>query len=198
MEFTLPWQFSVQIKWSSGRPDAQNCRRTTWTSQQVIRGMTRLTSPELEFDFENLFHLFWSASTFEIEGFQHYFPPLNRVDCSAGIGISSHPQRQEMFKIPYHCSEECLQGVTPPIGTFVQSGVQWQHWYIPHNMVVGLMWIAWWGASLSCGMFFLWCQFVKIGFRMKVHWFMTTKWLLCVTYNLHKFKIHIFTPHDWK
>ena len=30
------WQLdalsSVQIKWSSGRPDAQNCRRTTWTS----------------------------------------------------------------------------------------------------------------------------------------------------------------------
>ena len=47
---------SVQIKWSSGRPDAQNCRRTTWTSQQVIRGTTRLTSPEL--DLENLFHLY--------------------------------------------------------------------------------------------------------------------------------------------
>ena len=62
---------SVQIKWSSGRPDAQNCRRTTWTSQQVIRGTTRLTSPELEFDFENLFHLFWSASSFKIDGFQH-------------------------------------------------------------------------------------------------------------------------------
>ena len=87
---------------------------------------------------------------------------------------------------------------TPKKGIFVQSGVQWQHWYIPHNMVVDLMWDAWYGASLSCGIFFLWCQFVKIGFRMKVHWFMTTKLLLCVTYNLHKFKIHIFTPHDWK
>ena len=62
---------SVQIKWSSGCPDAQNCRRTTWTSQQVIRGMTRLTSPEVEFDFENIFHLFWSALTFKIDGFQH-------------------------------------------------------------------------------------------------------------------------------
>ena len=62
---------SVQIKWSSRRPDAQDCRRTTWTSQQVIRGMTRLTSPELESDFVNLFHLFWSASTFKIDGFQH-------------------------------------------------------------------------------------------------------------------------------
>ena len=62
---------SVQIKWSSGRPDAQNCSRTTWTSQQVIRGTTRLTSPELEFDFENFFHLFWSASTFKIDGFKH-------------------------------------------------------------------------------------------------------------------------------
>ena len=69
----------VQIKWSSGRPDAQNCRRTTWISQQVIRGTTRLTSPELEFDFENLFYLFWSASTFKIDGFQHYFPSLIRV-----------------------------------------------------------------------------------------------------------------------
>ena len=68
----------MQIKWSSGRPDAQNCRRTTWTSQQVIRGTTRLTSPELEFD-QNFFHLFWSASTFKIDGFQHYFPPLIRV-----------------------------------------------------------------------------------------------------------------------
>ena len=44
---------SVQIKWSSGHPDAQNCRRTTWTSQQVIRGTTRLTSTELELNFEN-------------------------------------------------------------------------------------------------------------------------------------------------
>ena len=52
---------SVQIKWLSGRPDAQNCRRTTWTSQQVIRGTTRLTPPELELDFENLFHLFLRA-----------------------------------------------------------------------------------------------------------------------------------------
>ena len=70
---------SVQIKWSSGRPDAQNSRRTTWTSQQVIRGTTRITSPELEFDFENFFHFFWSASTFKIDGFLHYFPPLIRV-----------------------------------------------------------------------------------------------------------------------
>ena len=69
----------MQFKWLSGRPDAQNFRRTTWTSQQVIRGTTRLTSPELEFDFETFFHLFWSASTFKIDGFQHYFPPLFRV-----------------------------------------------------------------------------------------------------------------------
>ena len=41
---------SVQIKWSSGRQNARNCRRTTWTSQQVIRGTTRLNSPELEYD----------------------------------------------------------------------------------------------------------------------------------------------------
>ena len=66
----------------------------------------------------------------------------------------------------------------------------------PIFMVVDLMSEAWHGASLSCGIFFLWCQFVKIGFRIKVHWFMTTILLLCVTYNLHKFKIHIFTPHD--
>ena len=104
---------------------------------------------------------------------------LRKNDCSAWIGISSHPQRQGMFKIPYHCTEQCLQGVTPQKGISVQSGVQWQHWYIPHIMVVDLMWKAWHGASLSCGIFFLWCQFVKIGFRMKVHWFMTTKLLLC-------------------
>ena len=66
---------SVQIKWSSGRPDAQNCRRTTWTSQQVIRGTTRLTSSELEFDFENFFHLFWSASTFKIDVSNTTFHP---------------------------------------------------------------------------------------------------------------------------
>ena len=72
-------------------------------------------------------------------------------------------------------------------GIFVQSGVEWQHSHIPHIMVVDLMRDAWHGASLSCGIFFLWCQFVKIGFRMKVHWFMTTILLLCVTYNLHKF-----------
>ena len=57
-------------------------------------------------------------------------------------------------------------------------------------MVVDLVCDAWYGASLSCGIFFLWRQFVKIGFRMKVDWFMTTKLLLCVTYNLRKFKIH--------
>ena len=49
-------------------------------------------------------------------------------------------------------------------------------------------------ASLSC---FLWCQFVKIGFRMKVHWFMTTKLLLCVTYNLHKFKIQMIESNKY-
>ena len=38
---------------------------------------------------------------------------LWKGDYSAGIGISSHPQRQGMLKIPYHCTEECLQGVTP-------------------------------------------------------------------------------------
>ena len=63
---------------------------------------------------------------------------------------------------------------------------------IPHYMVVDLKLDAWHGASLSCGIFFLWGQFVKIGFRMKVHWFMTSKLLLySVSYNLHKFKIHI-------
>ena len=61
---------SVQIKWSSGRPKLPS-DDLNFTSQQVIRGTTKLTSPELEFDFENLFHLFWSASTFKIDGFQH-------------------------------------------------------------------------------------------------------------------------------
>ena len=30
-----------------------------------------------------------------------------------------------MFKIPYHYTEECLQGVTPPRGIFVLSEEQW-------------------------------------------------------------------------
>ena len=60
-DFNVKVSTSVQIKWSSGRPDAQNCGRTTWTSQQVIRGTTRLTSYELELNFENLFHLFLRA-----------------------------------------------------------------------------------------------------------------------------------------
>ena len=172
---------SVQIKWSSGRPDAQNCRRTTWTSQQVIRGTTRLTSPELELDFESLFHLFWSASTFKIDGFPTLVFTLRKGYCSAGIGISSHPQRQGMFKIPYHCTEECLQGVTPQKRSLcaVRSAMTTLIHTPYYIMVVDLMWKAWYGASLSCGIFFLWCQFVKIGFRMKVHWFMTTKLLLC-------------------
>ena len=122
-------QCSVQIKWSSGRPDAQNCRRTTWTSQQVIRGTTRLTSPELEFDFENPFHLFWSASTFKIDGFQHYFPPLNRVIVVPESASQAILKGKECSEFPTIVqSEECLQGVTPPRGTLVQLRVQWQHW----------------------------------------------------------------------
>ena len=104
---------SMQIKWSSGRPDAQNCRRTTWTSQQVIRGTTRLTSPELEYDFENLFHLFWSASTFKIDGFQHKFSPFERVIVVPESASQAILKGKECSKSLYHCTEECLQGVTP-------------------------------------------------------------------------------------
>ena len=123
------------------------------------------------------------------------FTPL-KGDCSAGIGISSHPQRQGMFKTPYHCTEECLQGVTPLKRYLCAVRSAMTTLMCTPFYGGGLDVRAWYGASLSCGIFFLWCQFVKTGFRMKVHWFMSTKLLLCVTCNLHKFKINIFTPHD--
>ena len=42
-------------------------------------GRPDLLPLNLSLTFENFFHLFWSASTFKIDGFQHYFPPLIRV-----------------------------------------------------------------------------------------------------------------------
>ena len=109
---TCLWS-SVQIKWSSGRQNAQNCRRTTWTSQQVIRGTTRLNFPWTWVWLWEPFPPVLKCINLQNGQFPTLVFTLWKGDCSAGIGMSSHPQRQGMSKIPCHCTEECLQGVTP-------------------------------------------------------------------------------------
>ena len=109
---------------------------------------------------------------------------LDRVIVAPESASQAILKGKECSYIPYRCTEECLQGVTPLKGTFVQSGVQWQHWYM--IMVVDLMWDAWYGASPYYLVVYFFCgvNLLKLGSE----WNCIGLWLQnCVTYNLHKF-----------
>ena len=126
---------------------------------------------------------------------------LRKGDCSAGIGITnsqailkgkecsksltfvqrnvckvSHPKKGIL------CSQECNDNTdTYPMLSWWWTWCE-RHGMEPHYLVV----------YFFCGV-----NLLKLGSE----WKCIGLWLqncYCVTYNLHKFKIHIFTPHDWK
>ena len=125
---------------------------------------------------------------------------LWKGDCSAGIGIWSHPQRQGMFKIPYHCAEECLsvRCHTPKEvslcsqecndNTDIYPILWWRTWCEMHGMEPHYLVV-----YFFCGV-----NLLKLGSEWKCIglWLQYCYYVSPIFYT--NLKSISFTPHDWK